>query len=127
MAGPGRRREATEPNKTNIVTSNSWCQIYHTDAIETARERGHDAALPELKKDNTRKATDDLTSSVPTRSIPQATEGGAPSRANNDKKREATVALHTKGTKRYNQPTACFVFELDMEVIQLQVSLWPFN
>ena len=97
------------------MTSNSWGR-YHTDAIETARERGHGAALPELKKGNTRKATDDLTSFVPTRSIPQATEGGAPSRANNDKKREATVALH-KGTKRYNQPTGCFDFEMDMEVI----------
>ena len=107
--------EATEPNRTNIVTENNWGEDI-TDAIETARGRGHDAALPELKKDNTRKATDDLTSSVPTRSIPQATEGGARSRANNDKKREATVALH-KGTKRYNQPTGCFDFELDMEVI----------
>ena len=36
--------EATEPNRTNIVTENNWGEDI-TDAIETARGRGHDAAL----------------------------------------------------------------------------------
>ena len=61
--------EATEPNRTNIVTENNWGEDI-TGAIETARGRGHDAALPELKKQKTGKGTDNSKSTGPTRLIP---------------------------------------------------------
>ena len=99
LAVPGGD-ESIAPNETNIVMSKNWGDRI-TNAVKATRGCGNDVGLPKLKKQKTAEVdenneVDEVADNVPTQSIPQNPKDGAPSPAN-DKKRKAENQTTLKG------------------------------
>ena len=108
FADPGGN-ESIAPDETNIVTRKNWGKKI-PNAVKAVRGCGNDVALSKFKKQKTAEAdeVDKATDNVPTHTVPQNLKDGAPSPAN-DEKRKADNETPLKGnfgaTNKVSPPT----------------------
>ena len=104
--------ESIAPNETKIVTRKNWGKGI-PNVVKAARGCGNDVGLPKLKKQKTAEEdeedkVDKVADNVSTQWIPQNPKDGAPSPANNKKRKadnETPLEVNFGTTNKVSPPT----------------------